>query len=431
MEPTGRHPRARVLHEAWSRLSGVETWTGPHGAPLSRVTKLVLIPLVLRPMSNPLVAGDLLDDTGTALVHTLVAEAGRPLAAASTWYDVLKAARRRLGISGGNPQDRYLQRCFELAVLHGPPQPDSAAELAEEVLRESESQDAGRTVTELHRLLADPTTRARIRGELDRTWRARPTTPYGDLSAPGWTEALDALVESPAAGAALASLRDSGAAAAAGRRLWTGDAAGSVPALAALADVLPAREPALGDGVRTADLPAPLDRSVHQRTFSVLRATSAREELAEVGELVADEVQRSCAPLGLLDEDTRVTLALGALASAALAGDGSTAVHRALRRRWERERIVARSRRMTESVAGTGDAPRAYVHRLWARLHGREVRGAGVLDAGETWDLLEGVCRSVVLDQRERVRRRLRAAGQDPAPAGAGPGATDRTGVGA
>ena len=53
---------------------------------------------------------------------------------------------------------------------------------------------------------------------------------------------------------------------------------------------------------------------------------------------------------------------------------------------------------------------RAYLRRLWARLHGRELRGEATAASG-VWDLLDGVLRSVVMDQRDRLRRALERDG--------------------
>ena len=42
----------------------------------------------------------------------------------------------------------------------------------------------------------------------------------------------------------------------------------------------------------------------------------------------------------------------------------------------------------------------------WVRVHGRELRRDPVA-AGQVWDVLDGVLRSVILDQRDRLRSLL------------------------
>jgi hypothetical protein len=46
------------------------------------------------------------------------------------------------------------------------------------------------------------------------------------------------------------------------------------------------------------------------------------------------------------------------------------------------------------------------MRRLWVRVHGREVRQKTVA-VEELWDMLDGVLRSVILDQRDRLRSEL------------------------
>jgi hypothetical protein len=46
---------------------------------------------------------------------------------------------------------------------------------------------------------------------------------------------------------------------------------------------------------------------------------------------------------------------------------------------------------------------RAYLRRLWVRLHGRELRDQGI-EGADVWDVLDGVLRSVVMDQRQRLK---------------------------
>ena len=105
---------------------------------------------------------------------------------------------------------------------------------------------------------------------------------------------------------------------------------------------------------------------------------------------------------------------LGAEASTALdAGRGAqpTAAHRLLAARWHREAYVRRALRLPEGTSGVPASVvddirtvrRGYLRRLWVRLHGRELREQP-LDPRDVWDLLDGVLRSVVMDQRQRLK---------------------------
>lgn len=100
---------------------------------------------------------------------------------------------------------------------------------------------------------------------------------------------------------------------------------------------------------------------------------------------------------------------------------GSTAAHRTVNSRWQREASVLRARRMTVSPRPDPDGGvlnalaqdlrtpwAAYMRRLWVRLHGRDVRDAALPDAASAWGVLDGVARSVMMDHRARVRTALR-----------------------
>ncbi|MFJ6294807.1 hypothetical protein ACIQJX_15780 [Streptomyces griseoviridis] len=207
--------------------------------------------------------------------------------------------------------------------------------------------------------------------------------------------------------------------------------------------------PEVGSGASTATLPAPLDRTLFERLFTVLQASTHREELPTVPELVRHEVGRSCAPLGLRDESLRVAVVLGGTLAVGLDplgggatgvgldpldggafAPGGTAAHRVVNSRWQREASVLRARRMTvsprpdpdggvlEALAHDLRTPwTAYMRRLWVRLHGRDVRDAPLTDAASAWAVLDGVARSVMMDHRARVRTALRTLATTPPPA--------------
>jgi hypothetical protein len=130
--------------------------------------------------------------------------------------------------------------------------------------------------------------------------------------------------------------------------------------------------------------------------------------------LVRREIARSGRPWQLADEESRVVMLLGRDASADLvgppAGAPGTAAAR-LRSRWEREAYVHRVLRMPSAVppeirADVHGVREAYLRRLWVRVHGRELRHDAVT-AEQVWDVLDGVLRSVILDQRDRLRSAL------------------------
>lgn len=417
MPPIGeRSPRAMVVDQAWRALGhGLESLSGPNGAPLTRTVKLIVLPLVVRPSLRPELAADLLDADQAERFATLIKEAGPRLHATARWFTVLKKTRRALGIVGGNPQDLYFQVCFELATEHGSPSVDST-EVAAATLRDIADAAGGRTVEALKDHLREPRRHERIDGELAAAWASRALEPSGDASALA-TEVFDD-IGSPA----FAALVDQEHGSLAGRALWQG--AWRHQGLTAH----PApRRPEVGRGASTAALPAPLDRTVFERLFVVLQASSRREDLPAVPDLVRSEVSRSCAPFGLHDESLRATMVVGGQLAAGLdpLGGGHTPVpqenaHRSVNRRWQREASALRARRMTVSpdpdggaLAALADELRtpwvAYTRRLWVRLHGRDVRNAPLDDGPAAWEVLDGVARSVMMDHRAKVRSALRA----------------------
>ena len=398
-------PRGALVARAWAGLGdAVAPLSNAAGRPLTRTVKLILDPLVLRPVLNPQFAAGAVAAEHADALTSRIADAGPVLAATASWFVVLKKERRRRWITDGNPQDLYFQRCFELATAHGEPGAD-AADVAGAVLEEVHGQE-GPTVAALRDFVTDPANAAELTRLLDAAWAApRPpapvsrvstaTTPFLDTCAVAPDRALfGALVEGSAGSAGAADLDRPGV---------------------ALAHGLTSRDrpvrPELGRGATKANLPRPFDRSILERLFAPLTNAFQRAGLADVPTLVRREITRSAGPWQLAEEESRLVVVLGRDASADLAGPpaggpGSAAAR--LRSRWEREAYVHRVLRMPSAAppevrADVRGVREAYLRRLWVRVHGRELRHDTVT-FDQVWDVLDGVLRSVILDQRDRLR---------------------------
>ncbi|WP_067702968.1 hypothetical protein [Nocardia jejuensis] len=460
-----------VLDEVWRRLDGVEALSGPHGGPLRRTVKLVLDPLVIRPMQHPECAGSILGADGAVLLATRIHAAADVLRATAAWFTLLKQTRRSLRITEGNAQDIYFQRCFELATMQGTPDPVRDRTAAEAALLEIHNLTAGRTTQALKGYLADPIRAQELTELIHTAWRRRPLTPT-----PDHTVALTDLLNACAANrlgesdpdVELDDLVAAHVGTHTGIALWrqrngegASELAPTAHRLGLTAHHLP-DPPRVGESASKSSLGLPFDRTIHERVFTVLQATGERAELPPISELVAAEIARSCAPWALLDESLRVAAAAGAVlalqlrpigpaaapratvvhgfgthagsihaaeVAAAPAGPGSdgaggcgTAAARVINGRWQREAYVLQARRMVvredapeasgplAGIAAELRVPwRPYARRLWVRLHGRDVREVPVYGSEELWDLLDGVARSVILDHRMRVKRALAA----------------------
>ncbi|MBF6193595.1 hypothetical protein [Nocardia implantans] len=438
-----------VLDEVWRKLEGVEPLSGPHGGPLRRTVKLVLDPLVIRPVQHPSCAGPILTADGAVLLEARIQAAADVLRATAAWFTVLKQVRRTLRITEGHPQDLYFQRCFELATTSGMPDAARARAVAEDALREIHEYTAGRTTQALKEYLTDHTRERELAGLLDLAWRRRPLTgPAGADHDAEVRELLEAcaaarLGEDADRQPTLGRLVAAHAGTHTGIRLWQEE---SAQELGLTAHPVPLR-PAIGSSASKSTLGLPFDRSVYERVFTVLQASTERAELPPIPELVDAEIARSCAPWALLDESLRVTATAGAALATGLApiehrrgpstgrprlrlaGTGTTPsrAHQLVNSRWQREAYVLQARRLVVSaepptgplaaIAAELITPwQPYLRRLWVRLHGRDVREYAIHDPDELWDLLDGVARSVILDHRTRVKRALsvRAGAGEP-----------------
>ncbi|MCW2563404.1 MAG: hypothetical protein JWQ31_1964, partial [Mycobacterium sp.] len=306
-------PRRAVIDRAWRDIGpGVEVLSGDDGGPLRRTVKRIIDPLVLRLRANTQFSAPFVDADTAAAMHDVIVGQGGQLRAAAAWFEILKRERRRLRITAGNAQELYFPVCFELAVTKGAPaQQDDGS--GEAVLLDIHA-DRDRTGIEvLNQYVADPQVVAGLADQLGKSWsdvRAGP-----DITGPflaGLTTVLG-----PA---------DGHSAAAARQRVWSALIADATPynlgakarGMAAelpwsiteigLSSVEPQQPPSVV-GVREGD--RPLNRSVVDRVRATLRRVMDRDELPDIPLLCSEEVDRSCAPWGLLAEDKQATLVAG------------------------------------------------------------------------------------------------------------------------
>ena len=416
-------PRRSVIDAAWRAIGpGVEVFTGPDGGPLRRTVKRIIDPLVLRLRANPHYSTPVVPADVGAQMHDLIVGQGPRLQAAADWFTLLKTERRRARITTGNAQELYFPVCYELAVTRGAA---GDVDVAAAVLRELHS-DRDRTAVEaLNRYIADEQIVAALREQLGHSWR--------DVSSDGTITEPFLHGLSTVLGAA-----DSHRAAAARQRVWTALIADAAPhnlgvqaRLSAgnlpwsivdvgLSSVAPQPCP-----VVVGETPGdrPLDRAVFDRVRATLRRALDRDDLPEIPLLCAEEVDRACAPWGLLAEDKQATLIAGIEMASMLAplDDSASASYelaRVVQARLRKEAYVLHARRCL-----IGDGPlhprqrqvvdelsafaRPYLNRLWARLHGRDVWQEPCTDVDDVRSLLEGVARSVSLDHRQRIKAML------------------------
>lgn len=424
-------PRGILVADAWLELgASVAPLSNASGRPLARTVKLILDPLVLRPTHNPHLASGLIRIEHVDELRRRIADAGPTLAATAAWFLLLKRARRRAAITGENPQDLYFQRCFELGRAYGMPDGIGGGE-AERIALDAvtEIRDSGgeMTVRELRRFVTDPRAVSELRQLLDAVWgsvapdeQSAPTVASviaGHVAAVlencatdvdgQASEAFDILVSTGAGTREAVELRLRGVARSYG-----------------LTEHPVVAPPVLGDRASKNALPKPFDRSILERLFAGFTSAFQRQRFESIPDLAHHEIARSAAPWQLSGEPSRVVMAIGRDASATLGVSASreaapTDARSRLQSRWEREAYVHRVLRLPDAeAAGVPAALRediasvreAYLRRLWVRLHGRELRHED-LDPSELWNLLDGVLRSVIMDQRDRLKAVLERHG--------------------
>ncbi|MET0473537.1 MAG: hypothetical protein ABW001_02760 [Mycobacterium sp.] len=419
-------PRRSVIDEAWRAIGpGVEVLSGIDGGPLRRTVKRILDPLILRLRSNPQYSAPMVTSDVAAAMRALITGHAPQLRCTAAWFTALKLERRRLRITTGNAQELYFPVCFELAVTRGGPA-EGDRETVESVLR-GVHHDRDRTAIEvLNGYVDDEQVVAQLSHQLERSWRdVRP----GDSIAGPFLAGLTTVL-----GAA-----DGHNASMARQRVWSALIADATPynfgARAHADDVadlpwsivdigLSSVAPQPPPPVRSSpDVALPLNRSVVDRVRATLRRALDRDELPDIPLLCAEEVDRSCAPWGLLAEDVQATLVAGiavAVDLAPLRDDTPSryALAASVQARLRKEAYVLHARRylvaggpihprQRQVVDDLSDFARPYVRRLWARLHGRDVWQEACGDVDEVRSLLEGVARSVSLDHRQRIKAML------------------------
>jgi len=418
-------PRRAVIDHAWRAIGpGVEVLSSDDGGPLTRTVKRIIDPLVLRLRSNPQFSAPVVCSETAAEMHDLILDNASQLRFAAAWFEVLKLERRRLRIRSGNAQELYFPVCFELAVTKGAPTPQDR-EAAAAVLHEVH-QGRDRTAIEvLNDYVADPKVVATLAAQLEASWRdVRPGTAVLEPFLAALTTVLG-----PARSHTAATAR---------QRVWSSVIADATPynlgALAraesaelpwsiaelGLSSVVPQRPPQVSGG---SDGDRPLDRTVVDRVRSTLRRALDRDALPDIPLLCEEEVDRACAPWGLLAEDKQATLVTGIEVAGELAPlDRSVASRYALaaqiQSRLRKEAYVLHARRylaeggpihprQQQVVDDLARYRQPYLSRLWARLHGRDVWQEPCEDVDDVRSLLEGVARSVSLDHRQRIKSML------------------------
>ncbi|MDQ0642624.1 hypothetical protein [Microbacterium murale] len=370
--------------------------------------KLILDPLIIRPVQNPQLAGFSLASDAAAELTLRIASARDDLVATAAWFQILKRTRRALRITEGNPQEKYFQRCFELARTLGVPEPATAEATASEVVSEIAHAGGDAIMTRIRALLQDPVETERLQSALSLAWKTRASVHAGADTAPQVTAVLDDC--GSARTPELDELIDARAGTAAASQL---ESAGAARTLGLTALDQPTT-PGLGATASKRTLPRPFDRSVFERLFAALSGGAALDSAREADDVVEDEIERTASAWELADEQSRIIMLLGAEASHALEPTEilrPTNAHRLLSSRWEREAYVRRVLRLPGELSGVPEPVRddirtvrqGYLRRLWVRLHGRELRGQSTTGA-ELWDTLDGALRSVVMDQRHRLK---------------------------
>ncbi|MFW0789345.1 hypothetical protein [Gordonia sp. CPCC 205333] len=431
-------PRTAVIDQAWrnmvsataTRVEGdpFAVLSGRDGQPLARTVKCLIDPLVLRLRANPELGRPLLDVASVAEVGRLISLAAPTIADTARWFTELKYQRRAAAITGGNIQEQYFPRAFELAVSYGAPGND-AASIAAEMIAEIHQSSAGMSVADLTAYLDE--NHAELDERLNRIWGAgeRGSDAEPDLCI---AEVLAALLTDDVSASdrdgRWATLTASAVPAQIGLRLFDSGAPVDQLLLSCGVEIMKsARRLSLSE-FAPATIPVlrgrggdrPLDRSIATRVTTTLRRSRDRDELPSIGELVGQEISRSRQPWALDGAVWHAALLVGVVVAAQLhplaPQPSSHHFVQAMSQRLAAQAHIMYNRRflLEGSAANSALAAdllefwRPYLNRLWVRLHGWSVVGPDTatteFDADSLLDLLDGIARSVSFDQRSRIR---------------------------
>ncbi|WP_134325205.1 hypothetical protein [Cumulibacter soli] len=416
-------PRRMAITAAWQGIgAGLDVFSGSDGTPLTRTIKRIIDPLVLRVRAHPEFSQPVLEADVAARLGEQIAAQGDRLRAAAAWFSVLKSQRRAMRITDGNAQELYFPLSYALAIEYAAPSANSR-QVAHNELSEIHGAHNEDAVTALEFLSKDPDALGALRARVNRDW---PTTAescdtdgfllrlqlvfadaHDHRARTRQQQAWRTLATDRAPSALGLTLR--GAAPWPGRDL----------ALCAL----PQQPPPISadDAARR----RPLDKSILERVRSTLRRSRDRTELPDVSTLCIQEAERACAPWGLCDASAQAVLVAGieiAVQLAPLTDDAEPAADlpRRIQARLRKEAYVMHARRYLAddeplhprqaSVVGElKEFATPYTARLWARLHGRDVRQEPHADVGQVRTLLDGIARSVSLDHRQQIKLMLGA----------------------
>lgn len=430
-----RCARSVAINLAWRELEiAAPAFTNREGRVLARALKCLLDPLVLQPRINTEIGSAVLDAEQMARLRELLAAAQQRLESASRWYELLRAQRRAQRITAGNAQELYFPRAFELATQLGEPGAD-AAEHCREMLAEVHS--LGGDAEMLRAAFDASETVARLETKLQREWDAAiaQSAPLTDERLTELAAATRTVLSEPErsrdARRSWGMLRDHLAAELGGAlrvqpRVVERFAAAAQSDLAAqsVTCTSPLAAPALTAEV---EHPGALDRSIEGRVRAAIRRLQTSGFPVD-RELLDEELERSCEAFGLRDTDLAATFVAGMLVAGWVRPLESTthagapqALHHTIARA-RNEAYVLYLRRALHSGRGVHpeqepvvddlqDFARHYLRRLWTRLHGRDVLEVGLDLEHEATDLLEGIVRSTLHDQRQRMRRALEQFG--------------------
>lgn len=400
--------------------------SGRDGGPLARTVKCIIDPLVLRLRANPDYGKPLLDADQARDVGNLIGAAAPTLADAARWFTELKAQRRTAGITGGNIQEQYFPRAFELAVSYGTPA-DDASSIAAEMIVDIHQPSAGMSVDDLTDYL--DAGHDRLAAALDAVWTSTTQAPVGRPPADS-SETVAALlsddVDARVRDLHWKELTASNLPAAVGLDLF--DTGTSITELLAACEIrvpesvrapsLSAVVPATAPPLRGRAAGLPLDRSIATRVATTLRRSRDREQLPPIADLVDDEITRSRAPWALDGAVWQAAALVGVIVAAQLYPLAPQASPHgfvtAMTQRLAAQAHILYNRRFlldgsdSDLATDLREFWRPYLSRLWVRLHGRSIgepdTPATRFDAAALLDLLDGIARSVSYDQRSRIR---------------------------